>query len=135
MSQEGGSRRKKFYAIAAPIENRIVNILIKGNEVSALIDFGDMVYSPLINEIATAITYMSYDKENIFEFTLPLIHAYHKIVHLQEREISILYYLIASKLCISLCHSAHAKKQDPGNTYASVSEKNAWKMLPVCRLN
>ena len=105
------------------------NILIKGNEVSALIDFGDMVYSPLINEIATAITYISYDKENIFEFTLPLIHAYHKIVHLQEREISILYYLIASKLCISVCHSAHAKKQDPGNTYASVSEKNAWKML------
>ena len=105
------------------------NILIKGNEVSALIDFGDMVYSPLINEIATAITYMSYDKENIFEFTLPLIHAYHKIVPLQEREISILYYLVASKLCISVCHSAHAKKQDPNNTYTSVSEKNAWKML------
>jgi len=105
------------------------NILIKGDEVNALIDFGDMVYSPLINEIATAVTYIGYDKENIFEFTLPLIHAYHKIIPLQEREISILYYLIASKLCISVCHSAHAKKQDPNNTYASVSENNAWKML------
>ncbi|MDB3905430.1 aminotransferase class III-fold pyridoxal phosphate-dependent enzyme [Crocinitomicaceae bacterium] len=105
------------------------NILIKGNEVNALIDFGDMVYSPLINEIATAITYVGYDKENLFEFTPSLLHAYHKIIPLEEKEISILYYLIASKLCISVCHSANAKKHNPKNTYASVSENNAWKML------
>ena len=39
------------------------NILIKGDEVNALIDFGDMVYSPLINEIATAVTYMDMTKK------------------------------------------------------------------------
>ena len=105
------------------------NILIDQNQVSALIDFGDMVYAPLINELATAVTYMCYDKENIFDFSLPLIHAYHQVIPLQEKEISLLYYLIAAKLCISVCHSANAKKQEPNNTYASVSEKNAWKML------
>ena len=66
------------------------NILIDQNQVSALIDFGDMVYAPLINELATAVTYMCYDKENIFDFALPLIHAYHQVIPLQEKEISLL---------------------------------------------
>lgn len=105
------------------------NVLLKNNQINGLIDFGDMVYAPLINELATALTYICYDKESYYEFILPLVHAYHKIIPLEKKEVSILYYLIAAKLCISVCHSAHAKKQDPENAYASSSEKNAWKML------
>jgi len=105
------------------------NVLLKNNQINGLIDFGDMVYAPLINELATALAYICYDKESYYEFILPLVHAYHKIIPLEKKEISILYYLIAAKLCISVCHSAHAKKQDPENIYASISEKNAWKML------
>lgn len=105
------------------------NVLLNENEVTGLIDFGDMVYSPLINELATALTYICYDKESYFECILPLVSAYHKIVPLEKKEISIIYYLVAAKLCISVCQSAHAKKHDPENIYASSSEANAWKML------
>lgn len=105
------------------------NVLLKNNQINGLIDFGDMVYAPLINELATALTYICYDKESYYEFILPVVNAYHKIIPLEEKEVSILYYLMAAKLCISVCHSAHAKKQDPENAYASSSEKNAWKML------
>ena len=65
------------------------NVLLNENEVTGLIDFGDMVYSPLINELATALTYICYDKESYFQCILPLVSAYHKIIPLEKKEISI----------------------------------------------
>jgi hypothetical protein len=48
---------------------------------------------------------------------------------LEDKEIAILYYLIATRLCISVCNSAHSKKENPENEYAFISEKSAWKLL------
>ncbi|MEO9482765.1 MAG: aminotransferase class III-fold pyridoxal phosphate-dependent enzyme [Ekhidna sp.] len=105
------------------------NILVKDDRVSGVIDFGDMVYSSLINEVAIAITYGCYDKDNPLEWSRAILKGYHEIVALEEKELDVLYYLIAARLCTSVCQSAHARKQDPSNEYASVSEKSAWKML------
>ena len=105
------------------------NVLIRNGEVSSIIDFGDLVYSPLINEIATAITYASYDKENPLVWASIILESYNKELPILESEIKILYYLIGAKLCISLCNSAHSKKINPENVYAFSSEKSAWKML------
>ncbi|MDY8138226.1 aminotransferase class III-fold pyridoxal phosphate-dependent enzyme [Aquimarina sp. 2201CG5-10] len=105
------------------------NVLIEGDEVCGIIDFGDLAYSPRINELAIAITYACYDKENGLDWALPILKAYHTILPIKENEIEILYYLIAARLCTSVCNSAHAKKENPNNEYASVSEKSAWNML------
>ena len=105
------------------------NVLAEGEQVLGLIDFGDMVYSPLINEVATALTYLSYDKDSFFDWATPFLEAYHNVIPLKRKELGLLYYLIATKLCISVCQSANARLLQPENKYASVSEKNAWKML------
>ena len=105
------------------------NILVEGSSVAGLIDFGDMVYSPLINEVATAICYLTYDKDSFFKWATPFLKAYHKENPLQIKEVKLLYYLIATKLCISVCQSAQARVEQPENQYASVSEKNAWRAL------
>jgi len=105
------------------------NILIKDNVVSGLIDFGDVTHSPLINELAIAITYACYDKTDPLVWASHLIKGYHKVLPLEQKELDLLFYLIAGRLCTSVCNSAHAKKTDPGNVYASSSEKNAWNML------
>jgi ethanolamine-phosphate phospho-lyase len=105
------------------------NILIKNNSVSGLIDFGDLAHSPLINELAIAITYACYDKDDPLEWAIYLIKGYHNVLPLEKKELDILYYLIAGRLCMSVCNSAHAKKVDQENRYASSSEKNAWRML------
>ena len=105
------------------------NLLVQDDQVSGIIDFGDLAHSFLINEVAIAITYGCYDKEEPLEWATVILEAYHQTLPLQEQEIAVLYYLIAARLCTSVCNSAHAKKADPGNTYASVSEANAWKML------
>lgn len=105
------------------------NILTHDDEVSGLIDFGDLSHSYLVNEIAIAITYVCYDKENPLEWVSPILTAYHAIFSLKAKEIKILYYLIAARLCTSVCNSAHARKTDPENSYATVSEQAAWSML------
>ncbi|MEL6588531.1 MAG: aminotransferase class III-fold pyridoxal phosphate-dependent enzyme, partial [Bacteroidota bacterium] len=48
---------------------------------------------------------------------------------LAEREIALLYYLIAARLCTSVCMSAYSRHQYPDNDYISISEAPAWKLL------
>ncbi len=105
------------------------NILTKENQVTGLIDFGDLCYTPLINELAVAATYVCYDKENPLEWAEVLVKSYHQVLPLEQQELEILYYLIAARLCISVCNSAHVRKNAPENDYATSSEGNAWKML------
>ncbi len=105
------------------------NILTKNGKVSGFIDFGDLAYSPLINELAVAITYACFDKEKPIEWASIILKSYNSKLPIEEKEIKILYYLIAARLVISVCNSAHSKKTDPKNTYASSSEKSAWEML------
>jgi 4-aminobutyrate aminotransferase-like enzyme len=105
------------------------NVLTKNGTVSGIIDFGDLCHSLLINELAIAIAYACYDKENPLDWALIIIKSYHSKFPIQENEIKVLYYLIAARLVVSVCNSAHSKKLNPDNKYASVSEKSAWEML------
>jgi len=105
------------------------NILCTNGIVSGLIDFGDLAHSPLINELAIAITYACYDKKEPLKWASIILKAYNKKLPLEESEIKILYYLIAARLVISVCNSAHSNAIDPKNVYATSSEQKAWKML------
>ena len=105
------------------------NVLVNNREVSGIIDFGDLAYSPLINELAIAITYACYDKENPLEWASTILESYHQVLAIEENEIAVLYYLIAARLCISICNSAHSKKKNTDNEYVLISEKSAWEML------
>ncbi len=105
------------------------NVLTKGGEISGIIDFGDMVYSWLINELAVALTYIMMDKENPLEAAAYVIEDYHKVLPLEILELDILYYLIAARLCTSVCGSAYAKTKNPASTYITISEKPAWQLL------
>jgi Ser/Thr protein kinase RdoA (MazF antagonist) len=105
------------------------NILANKGKVTGIIDFNDLSYTPLINELAIAIAYACLYIENSLEWASTIIKSYHKVLALEEKEITILYYLIAARLCISVCNAANSKKKNPDNEYAFISEKPAWKLL------
>ncbi len=105
------------------------NVLIDKQEVSGIIDFGDMVYSSLINELAVALAYALMDSSDPIEDTCTVVRAYHEIYPLETTEIEVLYYLIAARLCTSLVNSAHHKKKKPDSSYITVSEAGAWALL------
>lgn len=105
------------------------NVLTKGEEVSGIIDFGDITYAPQINELAIAISYALMGKEEPIRWACYLLKGYQEHITLKPEETDILYYLIAARLCQSVSNSAHSKKLDPTNEYLSISEKPAWDLL------
>lgn len=105
------------------------NILVTGGKVSGIIDFGDMCYSPMINELAIGITYGILSKEDPIKWALPIIRGYHETLPLEEKNVEMLYWLIATRISISVCNSAKAKREKPDNKYITISEKPAWELL------
>jgi 4-aminobutyrate aminotransferase-like enzyme/Ser/Thr protein kinase RdoA (MazF antagonist) len=105
------------------------NILTRDDAVTGIIDFGDIVYSSLINELAVGLTYVLMDREDPIGDADIVIGAYHEIIPLKEEEIDLLYYLIAARLCTSVCNSAKSKRDKPDSEYITVSERPAWELL------
>lgn len=105
------------------------NILCSAGSISGIIDFGDMTYSALIHEVAIALTYICYDKEEPLPWAVAFLKGYHSKLPLYTEEVDLLYYLIASRLCISVCQGAAAQKKDPQNSYATSSQDKAWRAL------
>lgn len=105
------------------------NVLTQNGTVSGIIDFGDVCFSQMINELAIAITYAIMGKDEPIKWAVPIISSYHKILHLEEKEIDILYGLVAARLCTSVCNSANEKIENPENQYTQISEKPAWDLL------
>ncbi len=99
------------------------NVLVHENRVSGIIDFGDSVYSLLVNDLAIALSYAVLGKDDPLEWALPVIEAYTEVLPLNGEEIDVLYYLVATRLSISLCHSAVGRVQNPENEYLLISEK------------
>jgi len=105
------------------------NMLVTDGKISGIIDFGDLAHSFLIGELAITIAYTCYDKDDPLEWAGTILKAYHKVLPIQEIELSVLYYLVAARLCTSVCNSAHSKKINPENEYAYSSEKPIWRLI------
>ena len=112
------------------------NVLVNGDAVSGLIDFGDMVHTSLINNLAIACTYAMLDSEKPLEVAAEIAKGYHEKMPLTEQELSLLYYLIGGRLCISLCQSAYNYSKDSTNEHHFLTEKPALKLLQqLIRIN
>ena len=59
-------------------------MIVKNGKISSFIDFGDLAYSLLINEVAIAMMYASYDKEDPLEWAIIILKSYHKLLPLKE---------------------------------------------------
>lgn len=105
------------------------NVLTENGKVSGIIDFGDMCHSWLINELAVALTYIMMEKEDPVGVAKTVISAYHEVLPLELSELDVLYYLIAARLCISVCNSAYTKTLKPESAYVTISERQAWALL------
>jgi len=104
------------------------NILTDGNKITGVIDFGDIAYAPLINEIAIALAYIMLGKEKPFETAHQVIRGYQSLYPLNKEELN-LYYLIPARICTSVCNSAEFKAKGKDTEYILVNEKPAWAFL------
>ena len=106
-----------------------MNVLVAGDELTGFIDFGDMVYSCTVFESAIALAYLMMEQEDPISVAKQFLKGYHEVLPLAEEELSILYYLIAARLCTTHLMSAKSRAQNPSNTYANIDEDRAYGLL------
>ena len=97
--------------------------------VVSVLDFGDMVHTYTICELAIACAYAMLHKSDPISAGTHIVSGYHKAFALSESEIETLYPLICARLCISVVNSAYQQKIEPQNHYLMISEKPAWSLL------
>ncbi len=109
--------------------NILVTHLDDTIKVSGFIDFGDLVESSTICELAIALTYAIMNHPTPLIAASLIIEEYNKVFPLEEKEIDVLFDLIRIRLCTSVINSALRKKENPDDPYLVISEKPAWELL------
>jgi 4-aminobutyrate aminotransferase-like enzyme/Ser/Thr protein kinase RdoA (MazF antagonist) len=100
-------------------------------QVTGILDFGDLIYSCVVCEPAIAAAYALLDKPDLLAAVTQVVQGYHAVHPLEEGEIAALWDLVCMRLCMSVCHSAHQRRLHPENEYLSISEQPAWAALDV----
>ena len=93
------------------------NLLFNNKKTLSLIDFDDLSYAPLVYELAVCLAYMLIISEDPLRDMLLIVKQYHVELPLYANEIAELYYLIAIRLCVSICQSEHDRTLYPDNDY------------------
>ncbi|WP_242084319.1 aminotransferase class III-fold pyridoxal phosphate-dependent enzyme [Aestuariivivens sediminis] len=109
--------------------NVIVSEDLRKPTVKAAIDYGDSVYTQIINDLAIACAYAMMNHNDPLDAALPVVKGYHSAFPLLEEELDYLYITIAMRLVISVTKSAINKIKEPDNKYLLISEKPAWAVL------
>lgn len=111
----------------------LANVLVdktEPNRIVGLIDFGDMVKSPLIIDLAVAAAYQLSDGDDPLSGALPMIAGYHAVCPLQDREMELLTDLIRTRLVTSLLVGSYRVTLFPENReYLMGSHESAKKYL------
>jgi Ser/Thr protein kinase RdoA (MazF antagonist) len=99
------------------------NVLVREERMTGLLDFGDMVHSAVVGELAIALAYAMLDEPEPLEAAAALIRGYHGIMPLEEAEQTALHPLVHARLAASLCYSAHNRERNPEDAYQVISER------------
>ena len=104
------------------------NVLVdpESMTVSGLIDFGDMIYSYTVGDLAIALAYVVLGDGDPRD----VIAGYTSQFVLLDEEREALWPLVRLRLAMSVCMAAHQIRQQPGNEYLLISQKAIKKTLP-----
>ncbi len=97
--------------------------------VSGLFDFGDMSHQATICELAIALAYALFHKDDPLAFCAAFLKGYTSVRPLTCDEIDLLFDLIKVRLAVSIAFSSHRQQLEPENTYIPISQASAKKTL------
>ena len=114
------------------------NVIVAGNgrrplrnpRVVGIIDFGDLVYSHTVGNLAVAVAYAILEKSDPLASAVQVVCGYHREFALGEDEIGALFGLVCMRLCTSVCMAAHQVRQRPDDPYLNISQAPIRTTLP-----
>jgi hydroxylysine kinase len=112
------------------------NILVDADaaeQVVGIIDFGDMVAAPLINDLAVAAAYHLAGPPDPLGYSLALVGAFNNVVPLLRNEVEILFDLMATRLVMTVAITNWRAGRHPENSaYILRNAPTAWRALERC---
>jgi hydroxylysine kinase len=94
----------------------IYNVLVDAadtDRIAAILDFGDMVRAPLINDLAVAAAYQLGKDDDPLADVLPFVAAYHAVLPLTCQEIDVLFNLMLARLVMVVAISGWRARAIP----------------------
>ena len=98
--------------------------------VTGLLDFGDMVYSYTVGELAIAIAYVVLDKDDPRAAANEVVEGYTSEFQLLDEEREMLWPLVRLRLAMSVCLAARQLREQPENEYLRISQRAIRETLP-----
>ena len=105
------------------------NILVEGDSVVGLVDFGDACYNPRICELAVSLAYLMMDRDDPMAAAAGVIAGYASAVELHEDELAVLFPLVCGRLAVTICMASSRMSVDPENPNWFTSLEPASRLL------
>jgi Ser/Thr protein kinase RdoA (MazF antagonist) len=105
------------------------NILVEGDRITGLVDFGDCCFNPVICELGVSLPYMMMDREDPLQIAAGIVAAYHEIQPLSAEELAVLPPLICGRLAVGVSVAAERRKIDPHRPGWFEGNDDAWDLL------
>ncbi|MCZ2495359.1 phosphotransferase [Xylophilus sp. Kf1] len=121
-----------------PIHNdfNIYNLLVDPvatDTVSGILDFGDMVEAPVLDDLAVAASYQLDEGGDALATIAEFAASYHAVSPLQEREMALLLDMIRARLAMVVAISGWRAARHPDNAaYLLRNNAVSWARLQAC---
>lgn len=106
------------------------------DRVVGLLDFGDLVHSVVVAEVAVAAAYHVRSGRDPVGALVDVAAGFHAERPLSADELGVLWDLLLARLSLSAVHAAVQSAQRPDDPYLRVDEDASWealaRLLPVC---
>ena len=103
---------------------------LDGWRVSGIVDFGDMVHSYRVSDLAIAMAYCMLETDDPLGIAAAIVRGFAEHVRLSDEELSAVFALATLRLCASVCIAADQTRREPGNDYLAVSQAAIRRTLP-----
>ena len=111
------------------------NLLVERDQAGALaigglVDFGDMMRSYTIGELAVAIAETALDGlRDPLALAAPMVAGFHQAVALDDDELAVLFDMVCMRRCVVAVSIAQQLSLEPGNAYVRALSAHDWPVL------
>src|SRR5687767_13413086 len=113
------------------------NVLVFGEparrdlHISGLIDFGDMVHTLTVADLAVAVAYAVLDKRDPLSAAAHIVGGYHRAYPLRDDEMASLFDFVKLRLYLSVVLAMTQEQQRPDDPYLTISQQAIRRTLPA----
>lgn len=106
------------------------NVVVQGDSVVGLIDFGDLIYAPRVCGLAVGCAYQL-DARDPVASIYSVVRGYQEVSPLSPAELEVLFDLVCLRVATSIVMAHRQLAADPGNEYLSVSQDYFQSLMPA----